>query len=223
MNNDKPSFTVIIAMSIATIVMFATGCSLIKDFIEYEKGLATPTPTPLPTNTPIVILPFDTPTPTTFPTPDIPSWGFESGMARVLVEGLGTDDAHDKAGIFHLANQSTGAWLNVRYRAGGKFQPKGALNSEYGCCDEINYFDMKNASNGVWTITWGADTEALNTWTQIESPNGESSTLYFEGGVAAWREVKAGSGDARIPASYPATITVKEISGVIGVSIECKE
>lgn len=198
------------------IFLLLSGCNFIYDFLKPDVQ----EPTPLPTNTPIIIIPLDTPTPVPTPTNDM--WGYVNGCAKVLVEGLNTDPENDKESIFHLYHPTTKAWMNIRHRIGGKYQPKGALNSEYGCCDEINYFDMKNALNGEWILEWG-DYESADTWTVITAPDGESVKLWFEGGVAAWREVRAGSGDSRLPNKSSATIRLLDINGDIGLATICSQ
>lgn len=148
-------------------------------------------------------------------------WGYVNGRARVEVSGLGYDPDHEKESIFHLHHPVTGAWLNIRHRSDNKYQPKGALDWEYGCHDEVNYRDIQSAGNGVWVLDWkqiGNTTEV-----KITSPTNGVSVLHFVGGTAAWREVKPGSGDARIPSHSRANIKVLELSGTIGEAVECVE
>lgn len=199
-----------IFVSIVIFAMFISGCSYIckyypdAPFCEIES-----TPTPVPT-----VIPTETPVPE--------MWGYVRGQARVLVENLPYEPTMDKGSIFHLYHPTTGAWLNIRHRVGNMYQPKGALNSEYACHAEINYYDMQPAGNGIWTIEWG-EYQSCETWVEITAPGSEPVKLWFYGGVAAWREIRPGSGDARIPAGSPATVTVLEISGDLGVAIPCQE
>ncbi len=146
-------------------------------------------------------------------------WGYVNGRARVEVSGLSYDPDEEKESIFHLHHPMTGAWLNIRHRSGNKFQAKGALNWDYGCHDEVNYWDMQSAGNGVWVLDWNQ--QGNTTEVKITSPTNGVSVLHFVGGTAAWREVRPGSGDARIPLHSPATIKVLEIGGTIGDAVEC--
>jgi hypothetical protein len=200
---------VIIAVCFAVFIMLV-GCDGTSDPVSPDD--MTPTPGASPT-------PFATPTPA--PTPDSDMWGYINGSARVRVEGLPYIYPEDdiKATIFHLYHPTTRAWLNIRHRAYNKFQPKGSLDYGYGCHDEINWHYMKEGGNGVWNIVW--EQRENTTWVRVTSPEDESVELNFIGGAAAWREIRTGSGDARIPFNAPATVTVLEMSGDIGEAVYC--
>lgn len=192
------------------VIFIFTGCNGTDDPVSPDDM----TPTPGDTPTPI-------PTPTPEPTPDSAMWGYINGSARVLVEGLPLLTQADdiKASIFHLYHPTTRAWLNLRHRAYNKFQPKGALNFYYGCGDEINWTLMKEGGNGIWNIEW--EQRANTTWVRFTSPLNQSVELNFIGGAAAWREIRPGSGDERIPMAAPANVTVLEIAGEIGEAVYC--
>jgi hypothetical protein len=194
------------------IVFMIAGCEDPLDIVEPPDDL---NPTPEGTPTP-------TPTPTPAPTPDNAMWGYVNGSAIVEVEGLPYLEFGEctKASIFHLHHPTTGAWLNVRHRALNKFQPKGALDWEYACHDEINWHYMKEGGNGIWHIEW--EQRGNTTWVRFTSPEDHSVELNFVGGAAAWREIRPGSGDARIPHAAPATVTVLEMSGDIGEAVHCR-
>jgi hypothetical protein len=150
-------------------------------------------------------------------------WGYINGYAKVQVEGLTnlTQEQDRKGSIFHLYHPTTEAWLNVRWRANNKYHPKGALDWEYACHDEINWHQMKEGGNGIWHIEW--EQRGDTTWVRFTSPWNQSCELNFVGGAAAWREIRSGSGDARIPASAGASVTVLEMDGTIGFAQECIE
>lgn len=200
-------------LALIIFLVTVTGCSLIDKIIDEYDPTPAPTATPVPTNTP-------EPEPT--PTPSDPMWGYVRGQARVLVENLPYEPTMDKGSIFHLYHPTTGAWLNIRHRVGNMYQPKGALNSEYACHAEINYYDMQPAGNGIWTIEWG-EYQSCETWVEITAPGSEPVKLWFYGGVAAWREIRPGSGDARIPHGAGADVSVLEIGGTVGLAVECAE
>jgi len=193
------------------VIFIFTGCNGTDDPVSPDDM----TPTPGDTPTPI-------PTPTPEPTPDSAMWGYINGSATVHVSGLPmiTQDEDIKASIFHLYHPTTRAWLNIRHRAYNKYQPKGALDSQYCGVDEINWHYMKEGGNGIWNIEW--EQRGDTTWVRFTSPENQSSELNLSGGAAAWREIRVGSGDTRIPVAAPANVTVYDISGDIGEAVYCR-
>lgn len=189
--------------------VFFIGCEESDDPISPDERTPTPGDTPTP---------YLTPTPV--PTPDNVMWGYINGTAQVEVSGLGQDPINDKESIFHLYHPTTQAWLNVRHREDDKFQLKGALDGDYGCHDEIHVNNIQPAGDGIWLVQW----EQLGNTTRvvIRSPKGGVSELNFVGGAAAWREIRHGSGDARIPHSSPASINVLSMQGTIGDAVYCR-
>ena len=199
-------------------LILISGCSYVCRYYPDAPGCEVPTATPTPVPT---LAPEPTPAPT--PTPDNPMWGYVNGSAKILVAGLRTltPDEDTKAAIFHLYHPETRAWLNIRHRAYNKFQPKGALDSQYCGVDEINWHHMKEGGNGIWNIEW--EQRGDTTWVRFTSPLNQCVELNFTGGAAAWREIRPGSGDARIPHGAGADVAVLEISGTIGLAVECAE
>jgi len=134
----------------------------------------------------------------------------------------------DKGSIFHLYHPTTGAWMNVRHRPNNQYQPKGALNQQYGCHGEVNFHNTKTAGNGIWLVEWG-EYENRETWVQVTAPNSEPCKVWLISGgsivtgVAAFREIHPGSADVNIPWGTEATVTVLEIGGDVGVAIPCQE
>ncbi|MBN1879205.1 hypothetical protein JW823_03765 [bacterium] len=198
----KSALQVICAVICFAALLFLIGCD--------DDDPVGPENTPTPTQTPTVT-----------PTPQSSMWGFTSGRARVEVSNLTPDPIYEKESIFCLEHPTTGAWLNVRHRAGDKYQMKGALNRDYGCHGEVNYWDSQSAGNGIWLVEW--EQQGLTTRTTITSPTGGTETVYMEGGAAAWRIVRHGSADVNIPAASPATVTILEVTGTPGDAIECNE
>ncbi len=199
----KSAFQVVCAVLCFAALLFLMGCDEDDDPVGPEN---TPTPS-------------FTPTPT--PTPQSNMWGFTSGRARLEISNLPAEPVEEKESIFCLEHPTTGAWLNIRHRSGDRYQMKGAMTQEYGCHGEINVNYAEPAGNGIWTIEW--EQTGLTTRTTITSPKGGTETVYMEGGAAAWRIIRHGSADYRIPASSPATVTVLELTGTAGDAIECQE
>lgn len=133
-------------------VLYFAGCIAFKCFfIGCEKADDPLNPddrTPTPGNTPT---PFQSPTRNR---PGSSMWGYINGSALVEVSGLEYNPYNEKESIFHLYHPTTQAWLNVRHRSGGKFQIKGALDSWYGCSDDVHYEYIQPGGNGVWRIEW---------------------------------------------------------------------
>jgi hypothetical protein len=201
------SFCLFVLVLISSV--FLIGCEESDDPVSPDDQTPTPGDTPTP---------FLTPTPA--PTPDNVMWGYVNGTALVEVSGLGQNPVNDKESIFHLYHPTTRAWMNVRHREGDRFQVKGALDGDYGCHDEVHYNDIQPAGNGIWELQW----EQLGNTTRVvvRSPNGGVSEVNFVGGVAAWREIRHGSGDARLPIHSPASINIVRMTGTIGEAAHCQ-
>ncbi|MGB3975617.1 MAG: hypothetical protein WBM02_05340 [bacterium] len=189
--------------------VFFIGCEKADDPLNPDDR------TPTPGNTPT---PFQSPTPE--PTPGSSMWGYINGSALVEVSGLEYNPYNEKESIFHLYHPTTQAWLNVRHRSGGKFQIKGALDSWYGCSDDVHYEYIQPGGNGVWRIEW--EQHGDTTQVVVTSPQGGSETVHLRGGAAAWREIRHGSGDARLPMASPASIRVISMTGTIGEAVHCR-
>ena len=190
-------------------IVFFMGCEKTDDPLSPDDR------TPTPGNTPT---PYQSPTPE--PTPESSMWGYISGSALVEVSGLEHDPYNEKESIFHLYHPTTQALLNVRHRSGGKYQLKGALDSWYGCADDVHYEFIQPGGNGIWRLDW----EQVGNMTRVVvvSPHGGTEVVHLHGGAAAWREIRYGSGDARLPMGSPASINVISMTGTIGEAVHCR-
>ena len=159
-----------------------------------------PTPQPTPTPTPLATA---TPTPT-----EVPPTGWISGYAEVYVSGAAypPTSTYDKGVMFSLdgINCET-AWVRHRNRSGqAQYQAKmtGNTNGSDECWDEINYYDMLPAADGIWRIQWGV--EDGGTWVKVTAPNGTSEYISVHY-TMAFDHITAGAGPCPRPSTYPRT------------------
>ncbi len=143
------------------------------------------------------------------------AWGYVSGHARVQVTGLPPVPDNDKEVIFCLGNPDNINWVNVRYRPDSKYQIKGGLDRDSNCVHELHVYDAQCAADGIWIVDWYEDGRVI-----VISPCG-TEEIHIPGGKFAFREIVHGSCGGYIDWDSPASITVLELSGVVGYATEC--
>ena len=144
------------------------------------------------------------PSPTPEPSATPESTGWISGSAVIHVTGATTppDDQHDKGIIFSLDGLACEvAWARLRSRNGeAEYQLKGIGNTDWAdpCWGEWNYYQMRPAADGDWTVTWEWMPETGSTEITVECPNGESESIALPYAVA-FDHVTLGTGPCPAP------------------------